>query len=62
MKRLFKSMSVLIMGCLLAVNVYATNPTNEVATITEEASQGTTVEEKIFGKIKIIITASCYSD
>lgn len=51
MKRLFKSMSVLIMGCLLAVNVYATNPTNEVATITEEASQGTTVEEKIFGKI-----------
>ena len=51
MKRLFKTMSVLIMGCLLAVNVYATNPTNEVATITEEASQGTTVEEKICGKI-----------
>lgn len=51
MKRLFKTMSVLIMGCLLAVNVYATNPTNEVATITEEASQGTTVEEKVFGRI-----------
>ena len=49
MKRLIKIMSVFIMGCLLAVNVYAANPIDgETPT---EAPVEVTTEEKIYGKI-----------
>ena len=49
MKRLFKIMSVFIMGCLLAVNVYAANPID--GETPKEAPTEVTTEEKIYGKI-----------
>lgn len=49
MKRLFKVMSVFIMLGLLALNVYAANPSDEETTT--EAPSEVTTEEKIYGKI-----------